>query len=276
MPRGGDPERDPTGGGPPVPIPPPPPDTPPPPTMPDSPGPPPGPYGSPAATRPPPPSAPVDHTWDGIASGYKTELEDLALLWQQTIGFQVTIDEKTLRRMADAHVISSRDMGQWMWASGLLSDDLRGRIPWAAFGMDQSSYQRTLGDLQDAIERYTGTRPAFVTNPSAADPANAGWDKMIWAALVTGESQSGFTEQLLHDENVRSHYGWIKYGLDYDTFQQRKTDMRVTFGQDLSNDQAILQLQYLHQNQGSSREVTAPAPSGGQAPAPAISEVEVR
>jgi hypothetical protein len=218
------------------------------------------------------PAAPTDHTWDGIPSGYHTELEDLALQWQQIAGFSVTIDEAALRKMADAHVVSLRDLGQWMWGTqGAMSGDLKQRSPWLAFGMDQTSFQRQLSDYQDTYQQLTGQRLDFSmdasTNPSI------GW---VWQAFSQNLTQSGLREQFLHDQNMLNTYGWLKFGLDFDTFQQRKVDMRVSFGQDLTNDQAILQLQYQHQAQGSSRAVTAPAPQGQQAGPVTPTEVEVR
>lgn len=213
------------------------------------------------------------HTWDGIAAGYKAELEDLAMQWQQIDGFSVSINEDTLRRMADAGVTSLRDMGQWIYHNAGWGSLIRGKV-WLWFGMDQSTYMRQLGDYQDAFERYTGTRPDLNMHMDTQQPSDA-YAQMLFDAFSQGLSQSALTEKLLHDENTRSAYGWIKYGLTFDDFQQKKTDFRVTFGQDLSNEQAILQLQYLHQAQGASRQVTAPAPAG-QAPAPEISEVEVR
>lgn len=216
------------------------------------------------------PSAPVDHTWDGVPSGYKTELEDLALQWQQVAGFGVTIDEATLRKMADAHVVSLRDLGMWMWRSGPMTDDLKNRSPWLAFGMDQSTFNRQLSDYQDTYEQLTGQRPGWnQANPDAVT-------YQMSDAFQRNLTQSGLREELMHDENIRSTYGWIKFGLNFDDFQNRKTDMRLSFGQELTNDQAVLQLQYLHQAQGSGRAVAAQAPPAQQQGPATPSEVTVR
>lgn len=217
----------------------------------------------------------TDHTWDGIASGYQTELEDLALQWQQLAGFGMTIDEATLRKMADAHVISLRDMGQWLWNSGVMPEDLKERTPWLAFGIDQTTWNQQLGQYEDMYEQITGQRLNFGLNIGAAEAADPG-NVAIVQAFMGNLSQSAFREALLHDQRIMSTYGWVKFGLDFDTFQQRKVDMRMQFGQDLSNDQAVLQLQYLHQAQGSGRAVTAAAPQGQQAGPVTPTEVEVR
>lgn len=221
-------------------------------------------------------SAPVDHTWDGIPSGYQTELEDLAMQWQQVAGFGITIDQKALRKMADAHVVSLRDLGLWMWNNGGMSDDLKQRSPWLAWGMDQSTFQRQLSDYQDTYEQLTGQRadfdPSTLVGGKQMDMASA----YFWQSFQQNLTQSGLRERLLHDDRVQSTYGWVRFGLDFDTFQQRKVDMRMSFGQDLNNDQAVLQLQYLHQTQGSGRAVTAQAPSGQTQGPAAASEVQVR
>lgn len=219
-------------------------------------------------------SAPVDHAWDGVAAGYKSEIEDLALQWQQVAGFSVTIDEATLRKMADAHVVSMRDFGLWMWNNGPgMTDEIKQRSPWLAWGLDQTTFNRQLSDYEDTYEQLTGQRVAF--DPAVGKQMDMA-SNFLWEAFRNNLTQSGLREELMHDETIRNTYGWIKFGLTFDDFQQRKVDMRIAFGQDLSNDQAMLQLQYLHQAQGANRAVTAPAPQGQQQGPVTPTEVTVR
>lgn len=230
------------------------------------------PYGAPQASYAAA-ATPVDPLWDGIAAGYKTELEDLALQWQQVAGFNVTIDEPTLRKMADAHVVALRDMGQWIWnQSPLLSTQEKQRAPWLAWGLDQTSWNRQLSDYLDSYEQLTGQRPAFAISDQGQ---LSGESQRFWGAFADNLTQTGLRERLLHDDSIQQQFGWVRFGLDYDTFQQRKVDMRMTFGFDVSNDQAVLQLQYLHQAQGASRAVQAQAPAGQQGSV-TPTEVEVR
>jgi len=210
--------------------------------------------------------------WDGVASGYKTELEDLALQWQQVAGFGLTIDEASLRKMADAHVVSMRDFGQYMWTN-LMPTDLKDRAPWLAWGIDQSTWNRQLSDYTDTYEQITGDRPNFAVSAGGQMDAPS---STFWDAFTRNLTQSGLREKLLHDEGIKQTFGWVRFGLDFDTFQQRKTDMRLSFGVDLSNEQAVLQLQYLHQSAGASRSVQAVAPPGQQQGPVTPTEAEVR
>jgi hypothetical protein len=139
--------------------------------------------------------------------------------------------------------------------------------------LDQSTYVSQLGSYQDMVEQLTGQRPDFKLDMATGNTGDQ-FSQMIWAAFRSQESQSGFREKLLHDSNIRQQFGWLRFGLQYDDFQNRKTDMRMNFGQDLTDQQALLQLEYMHSAAGAGRGATVQAPQ--RPPDVGVSEVTVR
>jgi hypothetical protein len=179
-------------------------------------------------------------SWNDVPIGYQNELLDLKAQFEQLDGYNLDISNDSLFHMANHHVQSLLDFGQSVsrWA-GL------GDRPWAAYGLSQSQYQSTLNSYSTVWNQLTGG-PLFVGSPGP-DYANA---IRVQTALQKGLSSSDFQNQLIQDASMQQAYGWIKYGLNFQQFQQQKLSMQATFGATLTDAQGVQQLRYLHTAQG--------------------------
>lgn len=188
------------------------------------------------------------------------QVRDLVNQWEQLVGFSVQIPDWMVSEMADvtnyagvSKITSLFDVGRYMTVhigdpktgSLLWPTDQAAAMPWAKYGMSSAEYGSKLESFDTSFRTLTGQ----------AAPQN-----LIDQAL--SEHQGSMTGQqfetwLLTQESVKQTYGWLKYGLDFNQFQQQKLQMRTQFGRDLSDAEAVTQLQYLHQAQGPNVGVAA-------------------
>jgi hypothetical protein len=179
--------------------------------------------------------------WNEIPVGYQNELLDLKAQYEQLDGYQRDVSNDQLLNMANYHTQSLLDFGQKMASFGLVSRERQ----WLAYGLSQSQYQSTLNSYSTVWNQLTG-QPLFVGAPGP-DYRNAVW---VDAAFKKGLSSSDFQNQLIQDSSMQQAYGWIKYGLNFQQFQQQKLSMQATFGATLTDAQGVQQLRYLHTAQG--------------------------
>jgi hypothetical protein len=138
------------------------------------------------------------------------------------------------------------------WAQNLQSDaTVKAANPGAPYGLDYLSTQQRLLELSQTYQNLTGQLPS-------PELLNANINKAI---NLTG---SEFQNVLLADPKMLETYGWLRYGLNFQQFQQQKLDMRGKFGTDLTDAQAVQQLQYLHAASGSGSSAHGTATSQAQ------------
>jgi hypothetical protein len=182
----------------------------------------------------------------------KEQILDLVNQWGVLIGHSVEIPDWMIDEMAtswhyvDGHSITTLyDVGRYMWAHVThdnqpnqdhpFTGDQTAVFPWAFFGLSSTEYQTRYNTLAETWTGLTG------------QDFNTDIFNQYFTQAKGQLSASEFRSELLHDANMQKTYGWLRYGLDYNQFQQRKDEMRQQFGGELSNEQAVLQLQYLHQ-----------------------------
>jgi len=184
----------------------------------------------------------------------------LADQWQQLVGFNVQIGDDIIQAMSDANVQSLYDIGQWMETHGQGPGQtgivgVNGIFPWATYGLSHDDYQRMFSSIGDTYMGLTG------------QSLDAGlFDKYLrrTRATLSGAELRTF---LLNDPAMLNQFGWLRYGLDFQQFQQQKLQMHQAFGQvaELTDQQAVQQLQYFHSAQGSNQ---------GAAVQPTLSQIE--
>ena len=123
-------------------------------------------------------------------------------------------------------------------------------MPWAQFGMTLTEYDTHLAAFNSSFRQLTGV--------------DAPQDIITQALAQNQGRMSGpqFESWLLAQENIKQQYGWLRYGLDFQSFQQQKLQMRQGLGRDLTDAEAVAQLQYRHTAQG--RDLMAVARPQGQ------------
>lgn len=184
--------------------------------------------------------------WADVPSGEQNVINSLLDQWRQASGFYGTVPDWAKMWAAKEGIGSVYQMGQYMDAhtnynggdSGayFIPPGATAHAPWAAFGMTADAFQAQLKSYQATMEQYTGTGGDYAdfTRFMQAGQGNISPQFMI--------------ETMLHDQNMLNTYGWLKYGLNYDQFQQQKQQMKQSFGFDLSNEEAVKQLEYFHTN----------------------------
>lgn len=186
------------------------------------------------------------------------QIRDLVNQWEQLVGYTVTVPDWMVYEMADKQtsagwVTNMFTVGQYMkdhtapgqynlaWMDAPFQQ-------WAWYGMSATEYQAKLEAFDTVMRNMTGS----------ASPQNAGQGDLIDRALKEHQgSMTGaqFQQWLLSQDSITKTYGWLKYGLDYNQFQQQKLQMRTAFGRDLTDQEATAQLQFWHAAQGPSASV---------------------
>lgn len=197
-----------------------------------------------------------------------SEITDLLNQWEALVGHTVTVPNWMVDEMANNNTVagfitSVYDVGRYMLAHtapgpyNLVWMDAQYQ-PWAWYGMSVSEYDTKVQALSSTYEQLTGQ----------AAPANDGHGNIIDQALSVNQgSMTGaqFQTFLLSQENIKNQFGWLKYGLDFQQFQQQKLQMRTQFGRDLTDQEAVAQLTYMHAAQG---------PNVSAAVTPTLTQVE--
>ncbi len=189
----------------------------------------------------------------GPAQTRLDQIRDLVNQWEQLVGYTVTVPDWMVYEMANQQtsagwVTNLFDLGQYMlghtapgaynlvWSNAPFQ-------PWAWYGMSATEYNAKLQQFDSTYQQLTGQ----------SLPGNTGHNDLVDQALKQHQGTmtgAQFSTWLMSQDNIKNTYGWLKYGLDFEQFQARKLDMRTAFGRDLSDQEAVTQLQFLHQAQG--------------------------
>ena len=184
-----------------------------------------------------------------------SEIWDLVNQWEQSIGHTVSVADWMVNEMAGQpeRYETLFDVGQYFGnhigdtsRGDIVMDPTRwGQMPWAQFGMTLTEYDTHLAAFNSSFRQLTGV--------------DAPQDIITQALSQNQGRMSGpqFETWLLAQDNIKQQYGWLKYGLDFQGFQQQKLQMNQGFGGVLTDAEAVAQLQYHHAAQG--RDLTAVA-----------------
>lgn len=179
-------------------------------------------------------------------------LSDLAAQWMQQVGYTVEVSQGEIEDLAREGASTMFDIGQYFGRDSRYASAFR-TYPWAQFGMSATEYDTKVQTLGSTFLQLTGQAlPQDILTEALRQ--NQG--------TMTGPQFQTF---LLSHEAIKNTYGWLKYGLDFQQFQQRKLDMATSLGHPLSDQEAVTQLQYMHQAQG---------PNVGVAPQQTLTQVE--
>ena len=181
-----------------------------------------------------------------------SQIRDLVNQLEQLVGYTVSVPDWAIGEMADEpdRYETLYDVGQYMLGhtggggAYFVPESFR-NMPWGHFGMTLTEYDTHLAAFNSSFRQLTGV--------------DASQDIITQALAQNQGRMSGpqFESWLLAQENIKQQYGWLRYGLDFQSFQQQKLQMRQGFGRDLTDAEAVAQLQYRHAAQG--RDLTAVA-----------------
>lgn len=181
-----------------------------------------------------------------------SQIRDLVNQLEQLAGYTVSVPDWAVNEMADEpdRYETFYDVGQYMLnhtgAGGayFVGEGFR-NMPWAHFGMTLTEYDTHLAAFNGSFRQLTGVdAPQDVINQALAQ--NQG--------RMSGPQ---FETWLLSQDNIKQQYGWLRYGLDFQQFQTQKLSMRQGFGRELTDAEAVAQLQYRHAAQGANVGVQA-------------------
>jgi hypothetical protein len=209
-------------------------------------------------------------TWEDVPVGQRNQLEALKDHWGALVGYVYEPTKSEMLIMANLSAVGAgekgvatiHDFGQWMWRQGTFSG-----MPWAALGIERQQYDSLFQSYGNIYETLTGQK---------LDPHLAAGQTNFWFDSMTQKmGGTEFRASLMHNENLQKTYGWLKHGMTYDDFQLQRQQMRMAFGHDLSNDEAVQQLTYFKRAQGADFSVSQkPSPQQQQRePAGAGSQV---
>lgn len=209
-------------------------------------------------------TSPKYGTWQDVPSGEQNAIDSLIDQWEQLVGYTVDVPDWAKAEMAQRGIGTLFQVGQYMWAHVYSGHDPGAYFvppqavqsaPGAAFGLTNDDLNSKLQAYQQEMQRMVG---------------NGGSWNDFWSKLQAGNGQLNvglMEEQMKQDPNMLKQYGWLKYGLDYDQFQQQKVQYQNTLGHDITNDQAVTQLQYMHAGTSASQSVSQ---------APTLTQIEKR
>lgn len=181
------------------------------------------------------------------------QIRDLVNQWEQIVGYRATVADWMVSEMADNPATTTiYDLGQYMAqhvntppGTSIMDGPTWYQMPWAPWGMSMTQYSQKLEAYDSAFRTLTGqSAPQDLID--AALKQHQG--------MMTGQQ---FETWLLAQESIKNTYGWLKFGLDFQQFQTQKLQMRTGFGRDLTDAEAVAQLQYHHAAQGGNVGVAA-------------------
>ena len=181
-----------------------------------------------------------------IAQTRLDQIRDLVNQWEQLVGYTISVSDWDVSAMAaePGKYMTLFDVGQFMqWYSGNLwwqsvPAGALDAIPWAKYGMSATEYQTKFDAYDTSFLQLTGQNlPSDMLDQALK----------LHSGVMTGAQ---FNTWLLSQDSIKNTYGWLKYGLDFQQFQQQKLSMNTSFGKQLTDVEAVTQLQYLHQAQG--------------------------
>jgi hypothetical protein len=209
-------------------------------------------------------TSPKYGSWQDVPAGEQNSIDDMISQWERLIGYSVDVPDWAKTEMAQRGIGTLFQVGQYMWAHIYSGHDPGAYFvppqavqasPGAAFGLTNDDLSSKLQAYQQEMLRLTG--------------GGGNWDD-FWNRMKSGNGQLNIglmEEQMKQDPATLKQYGWLKYGMDYDQFLQQKVQFEQHIGHDLSNDQAVTQLQYMHAGTAASQSVSQ---------APTLTQVEKR
>lgn len=202
------------------------------------------------STPPPPASGPsLTGPLAGLPQERVLQIQDLINQWEQLTGFSVDLgsNQQLIADMAKNYSLSDIfGVAQYLKTqaqTGKLTWGQIGNQPWAWYGMSATEYNTKLSSFASVWSQLTGTTL----------PANAGQGGLVDQAFMQFQgtmNETQFQQWLLSQDNIKNAYGWLKYGLNFNQFQQQKQGMTIAFGRTLSDQEGVQQLQYLHSATG--------------------------
>lgn len=185
------------------------------------------------------------------------QIRDLVNQWEQLVGYSVTVPDWAVEEMASTpswwkggQISSLFDVGQYMdqrsrdgGGSTVIPWD-SSKMPWAVYGMNVSEWSAKLDAFGNVYGGLTG------------QGSDVGLFESLLQQLHGQGNEAEFRTLIQADPRIRDTYGWVKFGLDYQSFREQKDQMRLALGQDVDDKQAVLQLQYSHRAQGGGSEVS--------------------
>lgn len=185
---------------------------------------------------------------------YKNELQDLVNRWQAIEGFRVKITPQMLVAMGKQNILNMFELGKYMWTQ--MTAEQKTNTPWAEFGLSADEFHLGVMHFSRDFKDLTGQdisqeilHEAFA---QGYDPTRAGvFDYKVF---------------LQNNAKMREAYPWLKYNMNWTTFQEHKSMMRLNFGFDLTDKEAAQQLQYFHAAAPdfTAAQAAAPQVQGGQ------------
>jgi hypothetical protein len=166
-----------------------------------------------------------------------SQVADLVNSWLQFVGYSIDVTPDMNQKLADAGVQTLWDLGQWMLSHG--QGQIQNSYPWAAYGFSHEQYSQRMAGFQAVYEDLTGE-----------SNVPHGWIESVMQTTKGQATAAEFRQSLLVQPDFSNQYGWVKFGLNYQQFQEQKIRMDLAFGKTLSNQDAVVQLKYFHAAQG--------------------------
>jgi hypothetical protein len=214
---------------------------------------------------------PTYASWKDVPVGEQNVLNDLKAQYDQLTGYTVTVPAWALLNAASYGLQTIHELGGYMMqvqnylAGGNPAVAAPTSMPWADLGINKDTYAALSTSYGTEYKKYTGQDiPAAALKQAFSNVKDPTGNNFL--------SASQYAQQLQQDTAIQNTYGWIKYGLDYQQFQQHKQAMTQAFGgasPDVGYADAlgVQQLQYWHQNASATAEVRAqPASQAKNAP----------
>lgn len=194
-----------------------------------------------------------EKAWNDVPISVQNEIDSFIVTWVQDTGGVYLPKISDLLALYNQKALSQESVAQYLF--GKMSSDQQQAQPWAAVGVDRDTYHTYTQQFSTMFETLTGQQ--------------MGVDQ-IQKALQQGYTASTYRDFLMADKNTLETYGWLKYGYNYQQFQTYKEGLNQSFGAGrsggLSDQQALLQLQYLHSASSGPTAVAKPPSRQGQTP----------
>ena len=170
--------------------------------------------------------------------------------WESLVGYSIEPTTEQLLTMANQGIVNLRDFGQFMSGQDNAKDRV-GTMPWANYGITKDEYASASNIYRTEYKKVTGEEiGAAALKDAFQNPRDS--------SLISG---SRYQQQLMNDAAIQKQFGWVKYGLDFQSWTQQKISIRGAFGRDIQDSEAATILQYHHAASGPNMAATA---RGGQ------------
>lgn len=186
---------------------------------------------------------PAYQEWSDVPPGERNYITSLVDQWNSLSGYTVQTPQWALMAMAMEGVNSLFMVGQFMWrhiyngfdeGAYFVAPQHVMNSPWARYGIGADQFHASYTSYTQTLKELTGTTGDW----SQFENMLVDQKGQMNASYVRGN--------ILQDPNMLRTYGWLRYGIDYNQFQSQKQQWTHLFGHELSNDEGVQQLQYLH------------------------------